>query len=275
MCAARDSGFKPRRPDSFVPPSPAPKLGGGSGPGPGAGWGGGCRLTSPSCSPMALLLRLGCSLLALSTCLLPGARADCGRDCAACAYRLAPRAGIHPLVSGRRAGGAPGRCSAAETPRPGVNFGREGKGGRRRGEMTQIRGGGSGRRRLGDPRREGEAGPGALGRGRGGGGDTNPEGPPPARPPPSRCLGREREKPSENIREREIWPGWGVEGPDPRPRAPRQGRALSGQGGCRAEKRRICLKSHPKKKAGFKPGLSSSASRCAPSLHGAALGICL
>ncbi|NXV10946.1 PENK protein, partial [Cepphus grylle] len=47
---------------------------------------------------MALLLRLGCSLLALSTCLLPGARADCGRDCAACAYRLGPRAAIHPLA---------------------------------------------------------------------------------------------------------------------------------------------------------------------------------
>lgn len=61
----------------------------------------GHRLTSPSCSPMALLLRLGCSLLALSTCLLPRARADCGRDCAACAYRLGPRADIHPLVSGR------------------------------------------------------------------------------------------------------------------------------------------------------------------------------
>uniref|UniRef100_A0A672TR73 Proenkephalin n=1 Tax=Strigops habroptila TaxID=2489341 RepID=A0A672TR73_STRHB len=26
------------------------------------------------------------------------ARADCGRDCAACAYRLGPRAGIHPLA---------------------------------------------------------------------------------------------------------------------------------------------------------------------------------
>lgn len=55
---------------------------------------------------MALLLRLGCSLLALSTCLLPRARADCGRDCAACAYRLGPRAGIHPLVSGTGAGAA-------------------------------------------------------------------------------------------------------------------------------------------------------------------------
>lgn len=69
-------------------------------PGVGAG-GGGCRLTCPSCSPMALLLRLGCSLLALSTCLLPRARADCGRDCASCAYRLGPRAGIHPLVRAR------------------------------------------------------------------------------------------------------------------------------------------------------------------------------
>ncbi|KAM9643334.1 proenkephalin-A isoform 1-T2 [Morphnus guianensis] len=47
---------------------------------------------------MAMLLRLGCSLLALSTCLLPRARADCGRDCTACAYRLGPRAGIHPLA---------------------------------------------------------------------------------------------------------------------------------------------------------------------------------
>ncbi|NXQ17104.1 PENK protein, partial [Peucedramus taeniatus] len=47
---------------------------------------------------MALLLRLGCSLLALSTCLLPRARADCGRDCAACAYHLGPRAAIHPLA---------------------------------------------------------------------------------------------------------------------------------------------------------------------------------
>uniref|UniRef100_A0A8B9F5Q1 Proenkephalin n=1 Tax=Amazona collaria TaxID=241587 RepID=A0A8B9F5Q1_9PSIT len=47
---------------------------------------------------MAMLLRLGCSLLALSTCLLPRARADCGRDCAACAYRLGPRASIHPLA---------------------------------------------------------------------------------------------------------------------------------------------------------------------------------
>lgn len=73
------------------------------------GWerrGGGCRLTSPSCSSMALLLRLGCSLLALSTCLLPRVRADCGRDCAACAYRLGPRASIHPLVSGSGAGEA-------------------------------------------------------------------------------------------------------------------------------------------------------------------------
>lgn len=67
---------------------------------------GGCRLTSPSCSSMALLLRLGCSLLALSTCLLPRVRADCGRDCAACAYRLGPRASIHPLVSGSGAGEA-------------------------------------------------------------------------------------------------------------------------------------------------------------------------
>lgn len=65
----------------------------------GAAGKGGCRLTCPSCSPMALLLRLGCSLLALSTCLLPGASADCGRDCAACSYRLGPRAAIHPLVS--------------------------------------------------------------------------------------------------------------------------------------------------------------------------------
>ncbi|OPJ83478.1 proenkephalin-A [Patagioenas fasciata monilis] len=51
-----------------------------------------------ACISMALLLRLGCSLLALSTCLLPRVRADCGRDCAACAYRLGPRAGIHPLA---------------------------------------------------------------------------------------------------------------------------------------------------------------------------------
>lgn len=57
---------------------------------------------------MALLLRLGCSLLALSTCLLPRARADCGRDCAACAYRLGPRADIHPLVSGRTGTGGAG-----------------------------------------------------------------------------------------------------------------------------------------------------------------------
>ncbi|KAI6074922.1 Synenkephalin [Aix galericulata] len=47
---------------------------------------------------MALLLRLGCSLLALSTCLLPRVRADCGRECATCAYRLGPRADIHPLA---------------------------------------------------------------------------------------------------------------------------------------------------------------------------------
>lgn len=75
----------------------------------GAG-GGCCRLTSlfaslsPSRSPMALLLRLGCSLLALSTCLLPRVRADCGRECATCAYRLGPRADIHPLVRRRGAG---------------------------------------------------------------------------------------------------------------------------------------------------------------------------
>lgn len=89
---------------------------------------------------MAMLLRLGCSLLALSTCLLPRARADCGRDCTACAYRLGPRAGIHPLVSGSGAGGGGGRPAAsapAETPSAGQgragppprgNFGREAKG---------------------------------------------------------------------------------------------------------------------------------------------------
>lgn len=102
------------------------------------GWergGGGCRLTSPSCSPMALLLRLGCSLLALSTCLLPRARADCGRDCTACAYRLGPRAGIHPLVSGSGAGGGrpaasvPRRPLGRAGPPPRLNFGR--------GEMRQ------------------------------------------------------------------------------------------------------------------------------------------
>lgn len=77
----------------------------------GAG-GGDCLLTYPSCSPMALLLRLGCSLLALSTCLLPRARAECGRDCAACAYRLGPHAGIHPLVRAR-----PGAAPAPRDPR--------------------------------------------------------------------------------------------------------------------------------------------------------------
>lgn len=64
---------------------------------------------------MALLLRLGCSLLALSTCLLPGARADCGRDCSACAYRLGPRAGIHPLVSGTGSPNPRGRTASPLT----------------------------------------------------------------------------------------------------------------------------------------------------------------
>lgn len=105
---------------------------------------------------MALLLRLGCSLLALSTCLLPRVRADCGRDCAACAYRLGPRAGIHPLVSGSGAGGAArplqsrGDPSGWPAPRPALTLGRRKRRRGRRNEIIKINSGRNGRGRLED-----------------------------------------------------------------------------------------------------------------------------